>query len=416
MSSGIFSKISEERLRDILQTLQSYTQISIQLIDTDGKLLQSFGQENGFCRLLKKTIHADGLCQEHQINAGQRAREIGEAYIFACHANLNHIAFPLVVQDSLIGTVILGPFLMDDPDSTLVSDVAEHFILTPTRSLELYDELSGLQIVTPPRAQLLKKLLDHLLSPLIPGERVLLMQTQEKAFQQSKINETIQHYKGQEQPSSPKYFYQKENELLAKVRTGNVQEVKALLNDLLGYVLFSQGGRLETVRIRAIELTTLLSRVAMDGGAKEDIIYDLNSNLLPVLYREQNLDNLCLELQEVVENFMSAMFCELDKGNLYIRKALRYMEDHYHEHLELATLAEYVHLSPSYFSTLFRQVVGVSFREHLGSIRVEKSKQLLLSTDYCLADIAVAVGFPDQSYYCKIFKRIVGLTPGQFRS
>lgn len=415
MSSGIFSRISEDRLQDILQTLQSYTRIPIQLISSDGTLLRSFGQETGFCSLLKKSIHADRICLEHQINAGQRAREIGEAYIFACHANLNHIAFPLMVEDSLLGSVILGPFLMDDPDSTLVSDVAENFSLTPTRSLELYDELSGLQIVTPTRVQLLKKLLDHLLLPLIPDERVMLMQTQEKLIQQSRINETIQHYKGQEQPISFKYFYQKENELLAKVRTGNVQEVKALLNDLLGYVLFSQGGRLETVRIRAIELTTLLSRVAMDGGAKEDIIYELNSKLLPVLYHEQSLDNLCLELQEVVENFMSAMFWGLDKGNLYIRKVLRYMEDHFSDHLELSAVAEYVHLSPNYLSTLFRQVVGLSFREHLCRIRVEKSKQLLLSTEYCLADIAVAVGFPDQSYYCKVFKRIAGLTPGQFR-
>jgi YesN/AraC family two-component response regulator len=127
------------------------------------------------------------------------------------------------------------------------------------------------------------------------------------------------------------------------------------------------------------------------------------------------VDALCLRLQEVVENFMSAMFYGKDKGNHYIRKALRYMSEHYGEHIELTDVAAYVQLSPSYFSTLFRQVVGQSFREQLCLIRVEESKQLLLSTDYSLTDIAIAVGFPDQSYYCKVFKRIVGLTPGKFR-
>lgn len=153
----------------------------------------------------------------------------------------------------------------------------------------------------------------------------------------------------------------------------------------------------------------------MDGGAQTDTIYDLNNKLLPAMYREQDLDDLCLLLQEVAENFMGAMFSEQDKGNLYIRKAMRYMADHYNEHLELAQVAEFVQLSPSYFSTLFRQVTGNSFREHLSYIRVEESKRLLLSTDYSLADIALSVGFPDQSYYCKVFKRIVGLTPGKFR-
>ena len=142
---------------------------------------------------------------------------------------------------------------------------------------------------------------------------------------------------------------------------------------------------------------------------------ELNSKLLPLMYQERDVDALCLRLQEVVENFMSAMFYGKDKGNHYIRKALRYMSEHYGEHIELTDVAAYVQLSPSYFSTLFRQVVGQSFREQLCLIRVEESKQLLLSTDYSLTDIAIAVGFPDQSYYCKVFKRIVGLTPGKFR-
>ena len=200
------------------------------------------------------------------------------------------------------------------------------------------------------------------------------------------------------------------------MRTGSVQEVKGLLNELIGYVLFSEGGKLEIMRIRAIELTTLLSRVALDGGANADSIYQLNGKFLTLINQEQNLDELCMLLQEVAEGFMSAVFYEKDKGNSYIRKALRFIADNYFEHLELAAVADFVQLSPSYFSSLFRQVVGMNFREYLCSVRVEESKRLLLSTDFALADIAVSVGFPDQSYYCKIFKRIVGISPGKFRT
>lgn len=416
MTNGIYSRIPESKLRDILQTFQAYTEIPIQLIDHDGTLLLSFGKSTGYCSLLKKHVFSSSECFSLHIKASQRAQEIGEAYIFSCHANLNHIAFPLVNHGDLLGSVILGPFLMDIPDSTLVSTVAEQYGLTPALSLDLYDELTSLQIVTPPRVQMLKKMMDFMLSPLISAERALLIQSQEKLYQQSRINETIQAYKEKEETPSSQFFYRREKELLSKVRTGNVSEVKALLNDLLGYVLFSQGGKLESVRIRSIELATLLSRVAIDGGAKIDSIYELNNKLLPALYNEQDLDDLCLYLQEVAENFMTAMFFEQDKGNLYIRKALRYMTDHYREHLTMPAVAEYVQLSPSYFSTLFSQIVGVSFRDQLCRIRVEESKRLLLSTDYSLANIAIAVGFPDQSYFCKAFKRIVGMSPGKFRS
>ena len=155
--------------------------------------------------------------------------------------------------------------------------------------------------------------------------------------------------------------------------------------------------------------------MAIDGGARTDSVFQLNTKFLSQLYQEQGLEGLCLLMQEVLESFMNAMFSEKDKGNPYIRKALRYMAENYNAHLELAQVAEYVVLSPSYFSNLFRRVVGVTFREQLCRIRVEESKLLLLTQKYSLADIAIAMGFPDQSYYCKVFKRIVGVTPGKYR-
>lgn len=415
MAASIFSFVPETRVRDILGNLQAFTGLAIQLIDSSGQLLLAFGQTTGYCAILKKQVFDKNTCFQLHKNAGRHAQSLGEAYIFACHANLNHIAFPLIQEQELLGSVIIGPFLMDEPDSTLVSDLAERQNLPPGLALDLYDELGSVAVLPPAKVNQLKKLVDHLLSPLLPGERALLLQNQQKMTQQARINETIQVYKGENSPQSLAFFYSREKELIDRLRTGSIQEVKALLNEFIGHVLFSEGGQIDAVRIRTIELTTLLSRVAMEGGAKPDSIYRLNSQFLSQLYKEQELEDLCLLMQEVLESFMSSMFREKDKGNPYIRKALRYMSDHYSEHLELNQVADFVGLSPSYFSTLFRQTVGVSFREQLNWIRVEESKRLLLNQQYTLADIAISMGFPDQSYYCKVFKKIVGVTPGKFR-
>lgn len=415
MSEGIFSFVPEARIREVLGNLQAFTGLAIQLIDRDGLLIMSFGQSTAYCSILKNQVFDRRTCFELHRNAGRYAQNLGEAYIFACHANLNHIAFPLIQEEELLGSVIIGPFLMDVPDSTLVSDLAERRQLPPGLALELYEELGSVAVLPPARVNQLKKLVDHLLSPLLPGERALLLQNQQKMAQQAKISETIQSCKTDGSSRSLMFFYYKEKELIDRIRTGSIQEVKALLNEFIGHVLFSEGGQIDAVRIRAIELTTLLSRVAMEGGASPDNIYRLNSQFLSQLYKEQELEDLCLLMQEVLERFMRAMFREQDKGNPYIRKALRYIYDHYSEHLELEQTADYVGLSSSYFSTLFRQTVGITFREHLNRIRVEESKHLLLDRKHTLADIAISVGFPDQSYYCKVFKKIVGVTPGQFR-
>jgi len=416
MTSGIYSLVSQERLHEILDNLQACTGLSIRLLDSDGKLLQSFGALPSYCSVLTRSVFSDADCLCLGLKAGRRAHLLGESYLFTCLGNLNQIVYPLVSGNELLCCVLMGPFLMDEPDSTLVADLADANHLSPALSLELYDGLSGIPLLTPFHTQKLMKMMDHLLSPILPNERVLLIHKQEKAQQQAGINETIQNHKEQKSPPSLMALYEMEKAMLTRVRNGNTREIRSQLQELLGYASFCEGGKMDALRSRSLEIATLLSRAAIDGGARADSIYDLNTQFLPRMCQETSFDELCLLLQQAVESYIDAMLCENDKGNLYIRKALRYMSDNYSDRLDLAGVAAYVKLSPSYFSTLFHQTVGVSFREQLCRIRVEESKRLLLTTDKSLAEVAVTVGFPDQSYYCKAFKRIVGLTPGKYRA
>ncbi len=415
MQTALFSLVPEFRIKDILSSLQAFTDLAIQLIDGNGQLLMSFGKTTNYCAIIKRLVFDKNECFTLHKNAGSYAQAIGEAYIFACHANLNHIAFPLILDKELLGSVIIGPFLMARPDSTLVSDLAEEKHLSPSMVLDLYDELDDITVLTPEKVSRLKKLIEYLLSPLLPGERAFLLQNQQKMQQQAHINETIQIYKEEYPSDSMVSFYKKERSLLEKIRIGSAQDVKAVLNDIISHVLLSEGGQIDAFRIRAIELTSLMSRAAMEGGANPDKVFFLNNQFLPRLCKEQDLEELCILLQEILDGFVSCMFQGKDKGNPYIRKALQYMSKNYSQHLTINSVSAYIGLSPGYFSTLFRQTVGISFREHLNWIRVEESKFLLLNRKLTLAEIALAMGFPDQSYYCKVFKRTVGITPGQYQ-
>lgn len=416
MPAGIFTLISEKRIERILSTLHELMGLPIHMIDENGGELLSFGFPTPYCTMVNQTVFPRHVCTKLCTDAGERARVIGGAYVFSCPANLNLITFPLINRARLLGSVILGPFLMDTPDSTLVSGLADTYRLSPKNVLELYDELPALPIVPPGKVKHLQELTEYLLAPLLPAERVLLLKSQEKLYQQSRINETIQLYKEQKSSPSQQFFYEKESELLIKVRTGDIRQAKALLNELIGHVLFSEGGKVESVRTHAIELTTLLSRVAIDGGAGTAAIYELNDKFATLMGQEQSLDELCYLLQDMVESFMDAMFGGRDKGNAYVRAALQYIASNYGTELTLEGVAKQVNVSPNYFSALFRRTVGCTFREHLCRVRVEESKRLLLSTQYSLKEIAVAVGFSDQSYFSKVFKQHTGLSPGQYRS
>lgn len=415
MHDGLYSLIPREDIDNILKPLQSFTGLPIRLIDAEGDTLALYGEDASYCVLLNRSGLTGEICRTTHRKAGIHALKLGEAYIFSCHASLNHIAFPLIHQHELLATIIVGPFLMDTPDSTIVSSAAEKYALSPACLLELYDELSGLKVLPPAQVNDLSKLLEHLFLPLMPAERALLLDRQEKVYQQSRISETIQMYKNQETSAKENHFIEQERVLLTKARIGDVSETKRILNEILGQVLFSEGRRLDRIQERAIELTTLLSRVAIDGGAGTESMRRLTSCYFDSIHASGTIEDLCLLLQEILESFMDAMFSKKDNGNIYIRSALQFIASNYNTRLTLSEVAAHVGLSANYFSELFRKTVGASFNDYLNHVRVEESKQLLLSTKISLSEAAISVGFPDQSYFNKVFKHITGITPGAFR-
>jgi len=88
----------------------------------------------------------------------------------------------------------------------------------------------------------------------------------------------------------------------------------------------------------------------------------------------------------------------------------------YREELDLAGLAERVYLTPSYLSRLFRQETGVTITDYLIQVRIEQAKKLLRSRpDLKTYEVGEQVGYPDSAYFTKLFKRIVGMTPNEYR-
>ena len=67
-----------------------------------------------------------------------------------------------------------------------------------------------------------------------------------------------------------------------------------------------------------------------------------------------------------------------------------------------------VYLSPAYLSRIFKQETGVTFNEYLNRVRVNKAKELLRRRELRMTDISLAVGYEDQSYFTKVFKRVAG--------
>lgn len=98
-----------------------------------------------------------------------------------------------------------------------------------------------------------------------------------------------------------------------------------------------------------------------------------------------------------------------------VAKALIYMQLHFARPLRLAEVAKHVGCSSAYLSRRFRATRSCTFTYCLNQIRIERSKQLLLNPSLTVGDVGYLVGFCEQGYFVKVFRKYVGITPRQYQ-
>ena len=99
-----------------------------------------------------------------------------------------------------------------------------------------------------------------------------------------------------------------------------------------------------------------------------------------------------------------------------ILQVQRYIEDHYSDAaLSVKEISKAVYLSPNYMSNLFKRETGASLVEYIRDIRIRHSISLLRDDSLKLYHIALKVGFTDANYYTKMFKKVLGVTPSEYK-
>ena len=147
-----------------------------------------------------------------------------------------------------------------------------------------------------------------------------------------------------------------------------------------------------------------------------------------VLDRTRQLDqnkppqNL-LETNALLRILLSAFFSNYDHPQTYntlhglsrFQHVLEYIRENLNQPLTIQVLSDIAKLNPTYFSNLFSQYMGLSPIQYINKRRIEEAQLLLLSTDQTLYQIARQVGFSDEYYFSRVFKKTIGIAPDHYR-
>jgi AraC-like DNA-binding protein len=99
-----------------------------------------------------------------------------------------------------------------------------------------------------------------------------------------------------------------------------------------------------------------------------------------------------------------------------ITRAKEYIHEHQTEELSLGQVARAVNTSTFYFCKMFKKITGINFTDYLSRVRIEKSKNLLLNPNLRVSEIAFEVGFQSLTHFNRVFKKILGQSPTEYRA
>jgi len=143
-----------------------------------------------------------------------------------------------------------------------------------------------------------------------------------------------------------------------------------------------------------------------DGSCETILDYISKSGTLTILH------NLLTDKVKLL--FLSMETNVQENSTIFLIKA--FISKNFHnENLSVKDISEHVYLSTSYVCTIFKNETGQTLNQYLTEYRIERAKILLLDSRYKITDISAKVGYSDGNYFGKTFKKMVGLSPSEFR-
>lgn len=414
-------------LERLLRSFSLATGLGAEIIDHEGVPIVQKPSTNDchFCQLVRATEEGNQRCLTAFRKGGYQANMLGEPYIFRCHVGLIEWVAPITIDDIHVASITCGQVVMWNLDDIAYEELISRTKDLPIERSELMEAAKNLRVVSGPNVQAAADLLFAVTNQIMQSSAITLKQRREIHHHQARLSEVIHEQKQMEETLQKLqgraqqniYPFEKEKELLGAVRFGDRVRAREILNEILGNILFVNAGNPEVVKARILELLIMLSRAAVEAGASLQTLLTLNCHHLQQIQEIEPIEELCTWIVRVLDQFLDVIY---ETRNVTTAKSLQnaieYINENHAEDLSLEVVAQAVELSPYYLSHLFSDELGITFLNYLTRVRMEKAKSLLLNTNMTVQEIAYEVGYNDPSYFTKVFKKLEGRTPTQYRS
>ncbi|MEK3669440.1 response regulator [Paenibacillus sp. FSL R10-2771] len=160
----------------------------------------------------------------------------------------------------------------------------------------------------------------------------------------------------------------------------------------------------------------MLDLIEQDYGIKIEKVIGARMQLIDRILETPDWSSLQQQLQDLAKSVQ--FYLSVTKTTMkekVVQEIKAYLESHYHENIGLDQLAERFGLNSSYVSNLYSKSTGQTILEYVTLLRIQTAKKMLRESSFKIFKISQNVGYDNQRYFCQVFKKVVGVSPGQYR-
>ncbi len=416
---NIESFLDPKYLEEILGSFSKATGLHIEAVNRKGETLAILGDKcrNDFCQYMRDNTKGERKCIDSYKEATLEAAKWNEPYFFRCHAGIIIWAVPIIIDNVFLGSIICGQVLLWKPDEVFLGQLKKS---TSKLDFEiLKQKVKNLPISSPEQSQAAADMLFVVVNHLVKRNIHTLEEEKSYHLQRLQIKTDLENRKRSNATGFTDYgtYLKNERRFLSYIRLGDKTRAESTLKDLLTDLLTKTAGDKATIKIRVLELASLSSRAAVEGGADAEQVMVKLQDFNNEVNRIERIEEFFFKVHKVIEEFLDGIFKLADKKHLsLVNNARNYIMENYHKPLTIKSTADYLFISPSHLSRLFRLELGCTFNDYLTRVRVEKAVELMKKPEFSVEQASKAIGFKSQSYFAEVFRKYIGVTPLTYKN
>lgn len=211
--------------------------------------------------------------------------------------------------------------------------------------------------------------------------------------------------------------YPADNEkiLFELTEKGDVNGVVAEANRFFDWMEENYSEYEMDIKLKALEFVLWAEHIAYETGGG---VYHFRSrqDYLPSLLGLHNMEEIRTWFVDKMGSACRNVAVKKEERSVsVIERARKFIDSHYNKDISLDDVSREVDISPYYFSKLFKEETGRNFVEYLTEIRMNRAKELLMSSDMSMKEICSEIGYADPNYFSRTFKKNTGLTPTEYK-